>query len=151
MSLVEILIGLVILSFALIPVVTMTRSTARTSSFTEMHAFWQTRIARMEAALTQWDYPFLLSRRRPDGTLPIQFAEPAIPAEYARLLKHWEEEARFEEIEPGIGRLTVTIAWSFPLDRDAAARQHRMRASRLICDPALSWKLHDLLPAKGGS
>ena len=151
-SLVEVLIALAILTFAFVPVVQMTTSTTRQSAFSEFHIFWQARAGRILEKFGQYEYPYLLKWRRADGTLPVEFTEPALPVEYSRMLDHWAEACRFEEVEPGLGKLTVTIRWSFPTDRPppGGERAHELVMSRLVSRPVMTWEAREGLTLEPG-
>lgn len=144
-SLVEILVCLGVVCAALMPVVLATTSSTRKSSFSEHHFFWQVRAMRILEKFAMYDYATLVERSAKDGRLAFHFPQPACPAEYSRMLKDFTEACTFEE-KDGLGTLTVTIRWSFPLDGEGRSpRSHELVFKRVVCDPVLTWKARDAL------
>ena len=148
-SLAEVLIALVIIVAALLPIVTMTSSNTRKAAFSEYHIFFQARAVRLLEHFGIHPYDRLKAMATgPDGAIEVTLRDPPIPAEFRRKLKHCTEVLSFTELEPGLGRLTATMKWAFPLDHVADPRdaRHSFVLSRLVVDPTLSLKKRESLP-----
>ncbi len=116
-SLAEVLIAVCIVAFALVPIITMSGSSSKKASFSEFNIFFQSRAVRVLEHYSLVPYPVLKSLAKGDkGAIEVTLSDPPIPYEFKRKLKTANEMLHFEEFEPGFGKLTAIMQWSFPLD-----------------------------------
>jgi hypothetical protein len=154
---VEVLIALGILTFGLLPVVTMDQNTTRKGGLSEFHIFFQARAVRVAEFYSSYNYDFfrnaLLSAGARRVSLPIEgkIPDPALPVEYARKLagNNFEESCTIE-LEDNAGldlvRLTVAIRWRFPLDDNT----HGYTLVRLFARPDVTLTENDVVYAPDG-
>lgn len=145
MSLVEILVAVLVLSVGLLPVLTMTRTTTKKTSFSEFQVFFEARAQRIMEQFMAYNYDYIaaLGDLQPgDPTpkqLPLDLADPPVPEEYSRKLKpgSYSEKAWAAHV-PGRGRdmieLTVRLEWSFP----TTPNPHDYTLVRLLARPDIS-------------
>ena len=116
-SLAEVLIAVCIVAFALVPIITMSGSSSKKASFSEFNIFFQSRAVRVLEHYSLVPYPVLKSLAKGDkGAIEVTLSDPPIPYEFKRKLKTANKMLHFEEFEPGFGKLTAIMQWSFPLD-----------------------------------
>ena len=141
-SLVEILIALTVICFALIPIITMSSKNTQKAVFSEYHVFFQSRAVRLLQHYSILSYEDLkLLSTGSEGTIHVTLRDPPIPYEFRRKLKRSSETLTFEELEPGLGMLKATMQWDYPLDSKIKGRKHhQIELVRYVVDPMLSIK-----------
>jgi hypothetical protein len=123
-SLAEVLIAVCIVAFALVPILTMSGSSSKKASFSEFNIFYQSRAVRVLEHYSLVPYSALKKLATGDkGAIEVTLSDPPIPYEFKRKLKSGNEMLHFEEFEPGFGKLTAIMQWSFPLDPASRSNQ----------------------------
>ncbi len=150
-SLVEVLVCLGILTFGLLPIVSMYQSTTKKGGLSEFHVFFQARAVRIVEFYASYNFDVFRALIYSSGggkvNLPIksQIVDPALPVEYSRKL----DDEKYDEIctvefedgaEGDLVRMTVDIKWKFPLDD----RVHGYTIVRLLCRPDITQGKNEL-------
>ena len=141
-SLAEVLIAVCIVAFALVPILTMSGSSSKKASFSEFNIFYQSRAVRVLEHYSLVPYGSLKKLATGDkGAIEVTLSDPPIPYEFKRKLKSGNEMLHFEEFEPGFGKLTATMQWSFPLDPASKKGQfpHEVVLVKFVSDK--TWSL----------
>ncbi|MBI4870875.1 MAG: hypothetical protein HY814_04840 [Candidatus Riflebacteria bacterium] len=158
-SMVEVLVCIGILTFGLLPVVSMYQSTTKKGGLSEFHIFFQARAVRIVEFYSSYNYDFfrnaLLSAGGGTKAIPLpiegKIADPALPVEYSRMLADGKYEERctiqFEE-NSGVDlvRLSVDLQWKFPLDD----RIHSYSLARLFSRPDITLSDNELVYTADG-
>jgi len=115
MSAVEVVISIVILAFAVLPIMNMMTSGRKSATLTEHHVLAQLRARRILEVFSS--YPYEALRNVPDSEkgglqIPLPADELAFPPEYQKNLERYDELCFFEETKPGLGVMTVKISWT---------------------------------------
>ena len=111
----EIVVSVVILAFAVLPVIHMTTTGRKTAALTEYHILAQIRARRILEAFTSFPYQALKTVPEGEGgglTVPLPPSEVGFPPEFQEKISRYDEMAFFEEIKPGLGVMTVKIMWT---------------------------------------
>ena len=145
-SLAEVLIAVCIVAFAIVPVLTMSGSSSKKASFSEFNIFYQSRAVRVLEHYSLIPYASLKTLATGNkGEIQVTLSDPPIPHEFKRKLKSANEALRFEEFEPGFGKLTAIMQWSFPLDPKSKKGQfpHEVVLVKFINDRTWSLSRRD--------
>lgn len=148
-SLAEVLIAVCIVAFALVPILTMSGTNSKKASFSEFNIFYQSRAVRVIEHYSLVPYSALKKLATGDkGAIEVTLSDPPIPYEFKRKLKSGNELLRFEEFEPGFGKLTAIMQWSFPLDPVSKKGQfpHEVVLVKFISDRTWSVSRRDGMP-----
>ena len=139
-SLTEVLVAMAIIAFALVPIVTMSGTSNKKAVFSEYHVFFQSRAMRVLEHYSILAYADLkMLATGPDGAIQVTLSDPPIPHEFRRKLKKAIERLEFQELEPGLGKLTAIMQWHFPTDRVVKGKvKHQIKLTRFVCDPLVS-------------
>lgn len=114
LSAIEVVISIVILAFAVLPVLNMMTSGRKTAALTEYHVLAQLRARRILESFASYPYEALLNLPQAEGggiELPFAGEDNGFPPEYQQKLARYDELCFFEELEPGLGLMTVKITW----------------------------------------
>jgi len=110
----EVVVAILVLAVAVLPIIDMTTSGRQAAALTEYHVIAQRRALRILEVYASEPYDRL--RRLPrdaEGvvTAPVPFDDPVFPDEYRKKLATCDERVCFQELEPGLGMVTVEIRW----------------------------------------
>lgn len=134
MSAMEVIISVVILAFAVLPMINMMVSGRKNAAFTEYQVLAQLRARRILEVFSSHPYEALLnSPRAPDGGLKLPFDDNGFPPEYHDKLERYDEVCSFEEKKPGLGLMRVEIIWSM-----SGGDERRYILDKLFYDECLS-------------
>jgi len=145
-SLAEVLIAICIVAFALVPIITMSGSSSKKAAFSEFNIFFQSRAIRVIEHYSVVPYADLkIIAKGSKGIIEVALVDPPIPYEFKRKLKSANEALYFKEIEPGLGKLTAVMQWSFPLDPGSTKKKfpHEFVLEKLVSDRTWSLSRRD--------
>jgi hypothetical protein len=131
----EVVVSVVILAFAVVPLLQMFQSGRQSAALTEYHVLAQLRARRILESFASFPYAALkaLPEAEGGGVAPPLPPEDGFPPEYRKRVSTYEEMTFFEELSPGLGLLTVKIAWT-PADR----KKHEYLLQKIVSDEGLS-------------
>ncbi len=143
-SSVEVIIACVVLSLGLLPVFGMMSAGTRQSHFSEYSLFAAPRAKRILETYLTFNYRYFENMdetQELDIEDVVNGSEPPMPKEYLAKLDQdgYKETAEWKDLGNGLGRISVTIEWTFPADGEKrAGKPHRFVLKRLISRPDLS-------------
>ena len=134
---VELLVSLVVVSVALVPVLSASISTGRQTGFTRAHALAQVHAASRLESLAARGFR-ALAEAAARGDAPVAEAAPAAAPFEVR-----SEDLAFRLLGEGLGALTLSLVWRQP----GEAVDRRIVAFKLVGAPDASWTIANPLPA----
>lgn len=120
--------SIMILAFAVVPIISMTTSGRHAAAMTEYHVLAHKRAQRiLEVYQT---VPFAKLARQPtddEGNLIPPFREDstAFPAEYRKSVESYREQVSYVELNPALGMIRVEIQWTMAGKRKRTYTLHR--------------------------
>ncbi len=138
-SSVEVIVCVVILAFAVVPIITSISGGRKKATLTEYHALAQMRANLIVEALSAKGFSILAKAANDGGgtlATPLPLDDDTLPEEYRRRIKNFEEEIEFEEVSDGLAVLSVTIRWKL---KDKL-KKHSFETACIIADRARSLK-----------
>jgi len=148
-TLVEILLGAVIVGCAFVPLLTLTQSETHQAAFNEYQLMGRLRARRVAEALATHGYERLVAMGANAGggaaLLPIPLPPPAEELDsfagtapdlaylrtFAAKIAVFNETAAFEPIEPGLAAINVVVTWRLP-GESSSVTPHEARVFKLV-------------------
>ena len=145
MTMLEILVVVILLAFAIIPLIGAGQSTTRQTFFAEYQLVAMSRAKMVLDLACAIDFELYdaLSKKTGGTQTPIEF-EKLLPAgaleglyaaagkadAYTIKLSSFRHSARFTRVDEAVGRIDVDVDWSYPGDR--AGVGHKIHLSRIV-------------------
>lgn len=146
----EVIVCVLILAFAVVPLVTSISGGRKKATLTEYHALAQMRANFLIETLEARGYRLVAEEAKTSGgtlAAPIPLDDERFPEAYRRRMTPFEEEIQFEELREGLAVLRVTMRWKL----EDGLKKHELKASAIMADPARSIKAVYPLEQKGRS
>ena len=141
-SAMEVVVSILVLAFAVLPVLHMMTSGRKTAALTEYHVLAQLRARRILEIFSSYPYEALMNVPQADGGgMAIPVSDTAFPPEYKKKLARYEEFCFFEELKPGLGLMTVKISWTI-----TGGNSRKYMLQKLLSDEGMS--LNDNYPLR---
>ncbi len=133
-SAIEVVVSIVVLAFAVLPVMNMMTSGRKTAALTEYHVLAQLRARRVLEIFSSYPYEALMNAPQAEGGgLAIPLTDTAFPPEYKKKLARYDELCIFEELKPGLGLMTVKITWLI-----TGGQERKYLLQKIFCDEGMS-------------
>lgn len=148
-SSVEVIVCILILAFAVVPLVTSISGGRKKATLTEYHALAQMRANFVLETLQAKGFVKLAEEAGASGgtlTAPIPLSDERLSEAYRRRVSPLEEEITFEEIRDGLAVVRVVIRWKL----EDKLRKHRFETAVVVADRTHSIKSVYPLEQKGG-